>query len=53
MNALAEFKNWRIQIRPTRHWRLSESLLVTIVMDCIRMAAVVAFAALATLLIGT
>jgi hypothetical protein len=53
MNTLAEFKNWWIQIRPTRHWRLHESMFVTIAKDCIRMVAVVAFAALATLLIGT
>jgi hypothetical protein len=53
MNSLATFKNWRIQIRPTWPWRLPQSLLTTIAMDCIRMAAVVAFAALATLLIGT
>jgi hypothetical protein len=53
MNTLATFKNWRIQIRPARHWRVNESQFAKIVMDCIRMAAVVAFAALATLLIGT
>jgi hypothetical protein len=53
MNTLAELKNWRVQIGPTRHWRFPDSLLARIGMDCIRMAAVVAFAALATLLIGT
>lgn len=53
MNTLAEIKNWRVLIRPARRWHRTESLLATIAMDCIRMTAVVAFAALATLLIGT
>jgi hypothetical protein len=53
MNTLAEWKNRWIQIAPTRHWCPPQSLLTTIVMDCVRMAAVVAFAALATLIIGT
>jgi hypothetical protein len=52
MNTLAQLKNRWIPVGLTRHWSPPQSLLTTIVMDCVRMAAVVAFAAIATLLIG-
>ena len=51
MNTLVELKNWRFQANPLLKDHLSDNLLVKIGMDCLRMVAVVAFSAMATLII--
>ena len=53
MNTLVELKNWRIQANPLLKFQAPDNLVVKIGMDCIRMIAVVAFSAMATLIIGT
>lgn len=52
MNALVGLKNWRIQANPLLKYQVPDNLVVKIGMDCIRMIAVVAFSAMATLIIG-
>jgi hypothetical protein len=52
MNTLAGLKNWRIRVTPLLKYQAPDNLLVKIGMDCLRMVAVVAFSAMATLIIG-
>ena len=53
MNTIVDFKSWHVQINPMMRHKTSENILFKIGMDCMCMVAVVAFSALATLIIGS